>query len=41
MLAGAGTGKTSTLTAAVAHRIAVDKIPPHRVLLCFGVQFRL
>jgi DNA helicase II / ATP-dependent DNA helicase PcrA len=30
--AGAGTGKTSTLTAAVAHRIAVDKIPPHRVL---------
>ena len=32
MLAGAGTGKTSTLTAAVAHRIAVDKIPPYRVL---------
>ena len=32
MLAGAGTGKTSTLTAAVAHRIAVDGIPPHRVL---------
>jgi ATP-dependent DNA helicase UvrD/PcrA len=31
-LAGAGTGKTSTLTAAVAHRIAVDGIPPHRVL---------
>jgi hypothetical protein len=27
MLAGAGTGKTSTLTAAVAHRIAVDEIP--------------
>lgn len=32
VLAGAGTGKTSTLTAAVAHRIAADKIPPHRVL---------
>jgi DNA helicase II / ATP-dependent DNA helicase PcrA len=32
VLAGAGTGKTSTLSAAVAHRIAVDKIPPHRVL---------
>jgi DNA helicase II / ATP-dependent DNA helicase PcrA len=32
VLAGAGTGKTSTLTAAVGHRIAVDKIPPHRVL---------
>jgi DNA helicase II / ATP-dependent DNA helicase PcrA len=32
VLAGAGTGKTSTLTAAVAHRIAVDGIPPHRVL---------
>ena len=32
MLAGAGTGKTSTLTAAVAHRIAVDGVPPHRVL---------
>jgi len=28
VLAGAGTGKTSTLTAAVAHRIAVDKIHP-------------
>ena len=27
VLAGAGTGKTSTLTAAVAHRIAVDEIP--------------
>ena len=32
MLAGAGTGKTSTLTAAVAHRSAVDAIPAHRVL---------
>ena len=32
VLAGAGTGKTSTLTAAVAHRVAVDCIPPHRVL---------
>ena len=32
VLAGAGTGKSSTLTAAVAHRIAVDGIPPHRVL---------
>ena len=32
VLAGAGTGKTSTLTAAVAHRIAVDGVPLHRVL---------
>ena len=32
VLAGAGTGKTSTLTAAVAHRVAVDGIAPHRVL---------
>ena len=32
VLAGAGTGKTSTLTAAVAHRVAVDGIPPHRLL---------
>jgi DNA helicase-2/ATP-dependent DNA helicase PcrA len=32
VLAGAGTGKTSTLTAAVAHRIAVDGVLPHRVL---------
>jgi DNA helicase-2/ATP-dependent DNA helicase PcrA len=32
VLAGAGTGKTSTLTAAVIHRIAVDRIPPARVL---------
>jgi UvrD/REP helicase N-terminal domain len=32
VLAGAGTGKTSTLTAAVAHRITVDGVPPHRVL---------
>jgi len=32
VLGGAGAGKTSTLTAAVAHRIAVDEIPPHRVL---------
>ena len=32
VLAGAGTGKTSTLTAAVAHRIAVDGVPPRRVL---------
>src|SRR5271165_5150668 len=32
VLAGAGTGKTSTLTAAVAHRVAVDRVPPHRVL---------
>ena len=32
VLAGAGTGKTSTLTAAVAHRIALDGVPPHRVL---------
>jgi DNA helicase-2/ATP-dependent DNA helicase PcrA len=32
VLAEAGTGKTSTLTAAVAHRVAVDGVPPHRVL---------
>jgi UvrD/REP helicase N-terminal domain len=32
VLAGAGTGKASTLTAAVAHHIAVDEISPHRVL---------
>ncbi len=32
VLAGAGTGKSSTLTAAVAHRVAVDGIRPHRVL---------
>jgi len=32
VLAGVGTGKTSTLTAAVAHRVAVDGVPPPRVL---------
>ncbi|MEK8121641.1 UvrD-helicase domain-containing protein [Methylocystis sp. IM4] len=32
VLAGAGTGKTSTLTAAVVHRIAVEKIPASRLL---------
>jgi DNA helicase-2/ATP-dependent DNA helicase PcrA len=32
VLAGAGTGKTSTLTAAVIHRLAVDRIAPARVL---------
>ena len=32
VLAGAGTGKTRTLTAAVAWRIAEQGIPPHRVL---------
>lgn len=32
VLAGAGTGKTSTLTAAVVHRIAVDRIPASRIL---------
>src|SRR5258708_30009936 len=32
LFAGAGTGKTSTLTGAVAHLISVDVIPPHRVL---------
>jgi len=32
VLAGAGTGKTRTLTAAVAHRIANDGIPAGRVL---------
>ena len=32
VLAGAGTGKTRTLTAAVAHRIAHDGIPSGRIL---------
>jgi len=32
VLAGAGTGKTSTLTAAVVHRIAVDRIPASRIV---------
>lgn len=32
VLAGAGTGKTRTLTAAVAHRIAHDGIPAGRIL---------
>jgi DNA helicase-2/ATP-dependent DNA helicase PcrA len=32
VLAGAGTGKTSTLTAAVVHRIAVERIPASRIL---------
>ena len=32
VLAGAGTGKTKTLTAGVAHRIAVRGIPAHRIL---------
>jgi DNA helicase-2/ATP-dependent DNA helicase PcrA len=32
VLAGAGTGKTSTLTAAVVHRIAVDRMPASRIL---------
>ena len=32
VLAGAGTGKTSTLTAAVAHRIAVKGVAPARIL---------
>src|SRR5271165_6113625 len=31
-LAGAGTGKTRTLTAAVAHRIAVRRVDPARIL---------
>ena len=31
-LAGAGTGETSAVTAAVAHRVAVDRISPSRVL---------
>jgi Tfp pilus assembly pilus retraction ATPase PilT len=31
VLAGAGAGKTLTLTAVVTHRIAVDEIPPHVV----------
>ena len=32
VLAGAGTGKTTTLTAAVAHRIAVKRVPASRIL---------
>jgi DNA helicase-2/ATP-dependent DNA helicase PcrA len=32
VLAGAGTGKTKTLTAGVAHRIATRGIPPSRIL---------
>jgi DNA helicase-2/ATP-dependent DNA helicase PcrA len=32
VLAGAGTGKTSTLTCAVVHRIAVEGISPSRIL---------
>ena len=32
VLAGAGTGKTSTLTAAVVHRIAIERIPAARIL---------
>jgi len=32
VLAGAGTGKTKTLTAALAHRIAVGGIAPGRIL---------
>ena len=32
VLAGAGTGKTSTLTAAVVQRIAADRFSPSRIL---------
>lgn len=32
VLAGAGTGKTKTLTAAVAHRVQACRILPHRIL---------
>lgn len=32
VLAGAGTGKTSTLTAAVVHRIAIDGVVPARII---------
>lgn len=32
VLAGAGTGKTSTLTAAVVHRIAIDRVAPSRII---------
>jgi DNA helicase II / ATP-dependent DNA helicase PcrA len=32
VLAGAGTGKTSTLTAAALHRIAIDRFSPSRIL---------
>ncbi len=33
VLAGAGTGKTSTLTASVVHKIEVERLPPSRLLV--------
>ncbi|WP_245407825.1 ATP-dependent helicase [Rhodoblastus acidophilus] len=33
VLAGAGTGKTSTLTASVVHKIEIEKIPAARILV--------
>jgi superfamily I DNA/RNA helicase len=38
VLAGAGTGKTTAITAAVGHRIAVRGIPAQRILAATWVR---